>query len=285
MTRPNFLLIGAPKAGSTTLWHHLRDHPEVFMPEVKEPNFFCDDAPRAGDRSWYRALFAGAEGKRAVGEASVAYSLVERNPGTPARIARELPGVRLLYIVRHPLKRIESAWRHHLRSGNPVPGSFSEAVHTFRPILEGTLYARNLNAFRKHFSDRQIQVVFLEELQARPADVLRCCDEFLRVDPALRPRSEPVAHNASAPLRRDRSALLSTLRRLGAESGASDWLPAAARAKLRAWTTAPLPEPVWDPGTRRWALEQLREDAAWILSYAGKPADYWDLAADAAARP
>ncbi|MEM8504597.1 MAG: sulfotransferase domain-containing protein [Cyanobacteria bacterium P01_D01_bin.1] len=153
---PNFLIIGAPKAGSTSLWNELRQHPNVFLTSIKEPNFFCVNSANYQDWSWYTSLFRDGVGKSAIGEASVAYSLVERNPTTPALIAQHLPHIRLIYIVRHPLQRIESAWLHHICMRNSIPSDFSQAVREFRPLIEGTLYSRNLGEYRRYFADEQI---------------------------------------------------------------------------------------------------------------------------------
>ena len=79
---PDFLIIGTPKAGSTSLWEYIRQHPSVYMPDNKEPNFFCDIGGRYPDWDWYDALFTDATDDQITGEASVAYSLGERNPNT-----------------------------------------------------------------------------------------------------------------------------------------------------------------------------------------------------------
>jgi hypothetical protein len=274
-TRPDFFIIGAPKAGSTSLWASLRHHPDVFTPELKETNFFCDSGGRYPDWDWYDAHFEEAPDQAVVGEASVAYSLVERNPNTPERIFENVPDARLLYIVRHPLDRMESAWKHHLFKQNPVPSDFSEAVLQFRPLLEGSLYMRNLNAYRQHYSDDQIQVVFLDELSTAPEPVLASCFAFLGVDPSR--AEDPAETRNRTEGKRVMPAPIDWLRKYGLNS-LTQWLPAAVKQPVKHWLKQPLPDTAtWTRAAHRRALDVLEEDSRALLDYASKPAGYWDL--------
>lgn len=139
---PTFLLIGTAKAGTTSLYHLLRQHPEVFMPEVKEPRFFAyvDDPPAMegpGDRASneaagavysmedYRALFEGVDDETAVGEASVNYLYSET---APRRIREHVPNVQLIAILRNPIERAYSHYLHLLRAGREPLRDFAAAL-------------------------------------------------------------------------------------------------------------------------------------------------------------
>ncbi len=279
---PDFLLFGVPKCGSTTLWYYLRQHPDVFMPSLKEPMYFCERNEHYGDWSWYLSLFEPGRDHLAVGEASVQYSVIARNPSAPERIARALPDARLLYIVRHPLKRLESAWRFNLAKGWPLPDSFSEAVRTHSGIVDATLYSRNLNAFRRYFSDEQILVLFLEDLKRSPVDMLHRCDAFLGVDPQKRPDHRRVeAINRTVDKGAPRHHVVRILLPLLARLNVHHLVPFGMRGGLRRLWRRPAPEAVWDRQTAEWALGKVREDSLELLSYAGKPPDYWLLTPDA----
>jgi len=140
--RPTFLIIGAAKAGTTSLYHYLRQHPSIFMPAVKEPRFFAylDDPPTMegpGDAESneaagavytpdaYRALFADAEDGQAVGEASVNYLYSET---APRRIAEHLPDAHLFAVLRNPIERAYSHYLHLLRSGREPLRDFEAAL-------------------------------------------------------------------------------------------------------------------------------------------------------------
>src|SRR5258706_1394558 len=115
--RPNFLLVGAMKCATTTWWQILRCHPQIFMPADKEPGFFSWDDKYSRGWNWYEALFSDAEGKLAIGEASTFYTKQMLFPEASHRIARHLPDAKLIYVVRNPIVRIESHWRHLLSRG------------------------------------------------------------------------------------------------------------------------------------------------------------------------
>lgn len=116
MKLPTFLIVGAAKCGTTSLYEYLRQHPEVFMPRRKEPNFFA--GPSHGNRTTeaeYRALFADATSAKAVGEASVAYLY---DPGSPRRIFEYLgPETRIVIMLRNPVDMVHALWGHMVRAG------------------------------------------------------------------------------------------------------------------------------------------------------------------------
>ena len=128
MTLPTFLIIGTMKGGTTSLHRYLRQHPDVFMPEQKELNFFLDeyagrpiDPPEERNWSrgltWYERQFAGAEDERAVGEASANYTRYPTYPGVAERIAKIVPEMKLIYLMRNPIDRVLS---HYLTTSPKV---------------------------------------------------------------------------------------------------------------------------------------------------------------------
>ena len=106
-TLPNFFIVGAAKSGTTSLYHYLGQHPQVFMSPVKEPNFFshgmsrrCPGAPDEvviSDCGEYRDLFAGVQNECAIGEASTSYL---PNPDAALRIRERVPGARIIAMLR-----------------------------------------------------------------------------------------------------------------------------------------------------------------------------------------
>ena len=116
MPKPTFLIIGAQKCGTDALYHALKQHPDIAMSPNKEPFFFLMDGrlpdyrlpgPRYTNRlvyDWeaYQQLFAGAEGKRAIGEASAIYLSSYFPEKTAARIRDRIPDAKLIALVRQP---------------------------------------------------------------------------------------------------------------------------------------------------------------------------------------
>ena len=130
MTLPNFLVIGAAKAGTNALFHYLRQHHQVYMSPWKEPKFFAFESRdeltfRAAngreapvnatvilDRQEYEQLFDGARGELALGEASPHYLYVEK---APARIKALVPEMKLIAVLRNPVDRAFSSYLHLVR--------------------------------------------------------------------------------------------------------------------------------------------------------------------------
>lgn len=254
----------------------------MFMPEEKEPAYFNEEyyffRGEAPD-SWsqYLSHFRGGEQCSAVGEATPGYSLVELAPGTPARIAESLPNARLIYIVRNPLRRIESAWRQSVHMGRLPPDTFKDALWKYTPIVSGSKYFKTLSVYREHFSDEQIHVCFLEDLSEHPTETLDRCFRFLGVEP-IAERLECSAPRNKSEENRYVLPLLTQLRRWeGLWNIGKFLLPDVAKSFVTELLLQPLPSPDWDEPSLKWAVEQVREDARETLTYAGKPSDFWQF--------
>ncbi|EPZ44556.1 hypothetical protein N007_10785 [Alicyclobacillus acidoterrestris ATCC 49025] len=137
---PNFLVIGAAKAGTTALYRYLSQHPEVFMPSIKEPNYFAlanrevrfqgpgdDRTNRSSITRFadYQALFDEADGYQAVGEASPMYLYTA---DAANRIHDLIPNVKLIVILRDPVERAHSAYLHLRRDEREPLANFADAI-------------------------------------------------------------------------------------------------------------------------------------------------------------
>jgi hypothetical protein len=271
--RPNFLVIGAMKCATSTLWAHLNRHPQIFMASEKEPGFFCRDEVFARGWEWYESLFAGAEGKQALGEATNGYSMQMRFPMAARRIGEHLSCAKLIYIVRHPLQRIESHWRNMLILGHDTP--FDDLLSYWPDAVDTSSYWRQISAYRSHFPDEQILVLFYEELVTDADMVLKRCFDFLGVEP-LPLIDAALAVNVSSYQRIDGS-LIRLIRNIpGVEllKQAAPQFSRAVGARLR----RPMPDrPVWPAALRRQVIAQLAPDTAAFLGHYGKPAGWWQF--------
>ena len=107
---PDFMVIGAMKAGTTGLAFYLGQHPDVFISSTMEANFFADPGNWHRGVGWYQRLFDSE--KLHVGDGSVRNTMVPEYTGAPERIGRLLPDVRLVYLVRDPIERLRSMFIH-----------------------------------------------------------------------------------------------------------------------------------------------------------------------------
>lgn len=130
---PHFIILGAQKAGTTSLFSYLGLHPDVVLPESKEVHFFDNKFDRG--MSWYRSQFpAGQSAGGITGEASPYYLF---HPLAPLRVARECPDARLIVLLRDPVERAYSHFMMERRVGNEPLGSFGEALAAEAERLEG----------------------------------------------------------------------------------------------------------------------------------------------------
>lgn len=274
---PDYLVIGAMKCGSSTVCAYLEDHPDTYMVPRCEPDFFCDPDRAARGRDWYAGLFADARPGQLRGEGSNNYAAGALFPGTPGRIHAHAPDVRLVYMVRHPLDRIVSAWvQNRVDQGRGVPASVDAAV-TLMPdrYVDQSLYWRNLQAYRKLFPDERILVGFMEDLRDDPDAFWRRLTGFLGVAPRLpdRPHVNPSASKAvPGPLYSMLDAVPGSfaLRRA--------LLPAGLRRLVKERILSrPAAGVALAPATRARLAEVVGPDARALLRHCGKPEDFWAI--------
>lgn len=275
MRYPNFLVLGANKAGTTSLYRYLGQHPDVFVSPVKEPSYFTKGGTTAPDPATlgararrpdphvtrtldeYLALFEGARGESAVGEASTAYLA---SPVAPERIRREIPGVKMVAVLRNPLDRAFSAYAMHVQWGmeerpfadlidTELAGGVAQGRRTH--YVATGCYGEQLPRYLDRFPQEQLRVYLYEDFQSDPAGVMRDLYGFLAVDESFEPDLTERRNVSRAPSRVDR--LPAPVRRLRA------LVPAPVRRRVRARATAPLEFP---ESTRRQLVERFRTDIA-----------------------
>ena len=211
---PTFFIVGAPKTGTTSLYHYLDQHPGIYMSPVKEPSYFASEvraehfsreftsaAARSGiqirdyliaDCEDYLRLFEKADGETALGEASVCYLW---SPTAAANIRSRIPEAKIMMILRHPAERAFSEYLQYAGNGL-VRWSFRGQIerssrHTQReyntlyPFLEYGLYYRQVKAYLDLFPRANVQISLYEEAWNDPPRFLKTIFEFLNVDAAF----------------------------------------------------------------------------------------------------
>jgi hypothetical protein len=231
--KPDFIIAGMPKAGTTTLWRRFRLHEQAFVPRMKEPSFFAYDGassthPEAGpfDRGYYdlmitdwddyRAVYSGPEAEgRICGDTSPLYALA---PAAPARIARRLPEAKVVLMVRDPVSRAFSHFAQHVRDGVETTGDFARALedeprriaegwspsHAYR---SGSRYRDILPRFAAEIAAERLKVVLFDDFAADPHGAFADICRFVGItDPGL--PDTVRANQASGSTRKSRSRAL-----------------------------------------------------------------------------
>jgi hypothetical protein len=191
---PDFIVIGAMKCATTTLHEQLARQPGVVMSRPKEPNYFSDDANYARGPGWYAAHFRGAAAGDLCGESSTHYTKRPTYPDAVARMARDLPRVKLIYMMRHPLDRLVSQY-HHERNVGRITVGLDQAVGRHPELVDYGRYAMQLEPYLDRFGPDQVLPVFFRRLAEHPQAELERIGRFLgrrdrfRWDPSLKPQN------------------------------------------------------------------------------------------------
>lgn len=161
---PDFLIIGAMKSGTTTLFRWLGQHRQVSVPDCKEPDFFSDDWRWRRGLDWYQSAFQAVPPGHVTGEASASYTDPCRSRMAADRIRETLPDVRLLYVVRHPLERLRSHFRHEVQRGREHRAFQTAISSPHNPYVSYSLYLTCLRPYLEAFPREALRVVRFEDL-------------------------------------------------------------------------------------------------------------------------
>lgn len=218
---PNFLIIGAAKAGTTALYNYINQHPQVFMSSEKEPHFFAFEGEKvnfsgtAGEKEWlnrnaitdinlYQQQFRDVSKETAIGEASALYLYI---PKAAERIRHHIPEVKLITILRNPVERAYSAFIFQKRDGLEPDLDFAQALaaeewrrqNNWVPIYyyqHMGFYYHQLKRYFDLFPQEQIKVYLHDDFTSNPLSVLQDAFRFLGVDDTFNPNMS-ARHNVS----------------------------------------------------------------------------------------
>lgn len=304
---PTFFLAGAPKAGTTSLYHYLGGHPQIFVSPVKEPTFFAatellawksaamqervgdnaealreyvegpmdQELPRGLALEWetYVQLFRNVRDEVAIGEGSAAYFWA---PSAPAAIHARIPGARFIVVLRDPAERffshcLAAMWTGPHRTVRDRFRSALDGEGEWGPTLDAGRYATNLERFFGLFPREQIRVYRYEALRSDPRALLRDAFSFLGVHPD---------HEVDLTSRRNEPVLpryrrLHAIRRavLG-DASVTAMLPESARRALQRRYRQPRAELRLEPEERRMLIDYFRDEITRTADLLG-----WDLTA------
>jgi hypothetical protein len=194
---PDFFIVGHHKSGTTALYEMLRSHPDIFMPDLKEPLFFArelhpglmPDDPQPETLEEYLALFAGAGPQQLAGEATPSYL---RSRSAAARIAELAPDARIIAILREPASFLRSMHLELLKDHVETEKDFRKAIERegrerdSKPVLwystERVEYAEQLRRYHAAFGPEQVLVLIYDDFRADNAGTVRRVLRFLNAD-------------------------------------------------------------------------------------------------------
>jgi hypothetical protein len=210
---PNLFLVGAAKAGTTSLYHHLARHPDVYMAPVKEPHFFSQIEPRPElaaffpsirDEDSYLKLFAAATDERLLGDASTSYLAYAR---AAERISAASPQAKIVIMLRNPVERAYSHYWNDVREGfekRTFMEAIQEELETDTPewgvssvYVDCGFYSERVERYLRRFTDSTF-ILFFEEFVADAPRELQRLFQSLEIDPSAPSHDRPVNRNPFA---------------------------------------------------------------------------------------
>ena len=270
-TLPNFIIIGAAKSGTTTLFRHLRSHPDVFLAPGKEIHYFDDQFHKG--LGWYKGHFCEVADERAIGEATPGYMYFEE---APMRMAEVVPDAKLIAILRNPVDRAYSHyWHERVRGREKL--EFADAIaaeperladgeqrslHYYSYGDRGR-YVYQLQRVCQFYPRESLLVLLLEELHDTPLESVHSAYRFLGVDDSFIPPNLGAVYHRQVPARSLK--LRAITRRIPPLHRLIDPLntPASSNAAM-------------NPGVRAELVKVFEEDNAALASWLGRDLSAWN---------
>jgi hypothetical protein len=219
MNTPNLLLVGAAKSGTTSLYYYLNQHPDIFMSKVKEPRFITSqflNLPQKGPgdkttarnaiKTWkkYKNLFKNAD-EKIIGEGSV--DTLYYGIRSVEIIKKYLGNPKILMVLRNPIKRAYSAYKHLVRDGRETL-NFAEALKKEEDRIKSNwefiwhykntgLYYQQVKAFLEGFD--QVNVILFRDFKKDTKQTLKNIFKFLDVDDSFIPSQESIHNKTGIP--------------------------------------------------------------------------------------
>lgn len=286
---PNFIVVGAPKAGTTSLCHYLSEHHQVFMSVPKEVNYFSQEEIEAQGLYYksfkvrnlaeYEKLFDNAKGKKAIGEGSVSYLFY---PNTPEKIQKSIPHAKIVILLRNPVERGFSHYLMDYRLGL-VDLTYEEIVYKsvehknidlyYQQYVEVGLYHGQVKRYFDIFGPDGVKIYLQEDFRQDPESVISDLYDFLNIDKSFMPKTR-IEHNVfSIPKSK-------FIRNLYASSSvrscASSIIPSAIKRYLLYTLFEQEKKPVLRPETKRYLLEAYEPDVNKLAQLIGRDLSVWN---------
>jgi Sulfotransferase family len=279
---PNLFLVGAAKAGTTSLYRELARHPAIYMSPMKEPHFFSQIHPapdrkgffpHVADEDEYLALFDGATTEELLGEASTSY-LWDRQAA--ARIKRAVPEARILIMLRDPVDRAYSQYWNDVREGIERR-SFLDALLDEQRSGPGGWGVSSLNIDCGRYADQvqryldrfgaRVHVLFFEDFVRDEVSTIADVHSFLGVRSVPAGAARRRMNPASLPRNRLSAALLASgkLRRVVRST-----VPRSLRSRLRVGLLQRATPPPMDPAARALLTEIFRPEVGRLAELLGR---------------
>ena len=206
--KPDFIIVGAPKCGTTSMYHYLCQHDQIFMPDYKEPHYFGKDLKKRSDEfidneDEYLNLFKDAKPDQKIGEASTFYLY---SKSAPMEIKEYNPDAKIIIMLRNPIDFLHSLHSQFLFSGNEDEPDFEIAMDLEEERMKGNKLPENIdmidkiyylehvrripdrvNSYLDIFGNENVIIIILDDLRKNPEACFIKILKLLHVDTDFTP--------------------------------------------------------------------------------------------------
>ena len=297
MTMPNFLVIGAAKSGTTSLYAYLNQHPQIYMSPVKETNFFAIEGKTLNynytdskvidnylaqcktDLKSYQDLFQEVMDEKAIGEVSPMYLY---DPKAPERIQNYIPDVKLIAIIRNPVERAYSSFLHTIRYKLEPFTNFTQAIQAEESRMRSNwwwgffyvhpgFYYEQLQRYLERFKPSQLKIYLYEDLSDHPFDLLQDLFKFLDVNETFTPDISSRYNATGIP----KNELLYNLIESRIAQASLKRLPQQLRQKVTNLNSQNLKKPPLNSALRKQLIKTYREDILKLQDLLQRDLSHW----------
>lgn len=274
---PNLVIIGAMKAGTSSLHYYLSLHPEISMSHIKELHFFTSDK-MGGNWSkgieWYESNFKQFITKIR-GESSTTYAWHPTFKDIPERMYTLVPDTKLVYILRDPIERIISQYVHNVSAGRETR-DVSKAVLENRNYIFVSSYYMQLEQYLKYYPGSNILIITLEELTKNTYQVLKRVFGFLGVDDSFYSSEFSTVHNKSSDKTR-KNWLGLLVSRIQGKDNRNLVIPKKVERALEPLMLSMVKKPFLKDNIRQELISILKDDIDRLKKYTGNEFKEWNI--------
>lgn len=293
---PNFLILGAAKTGTTSIYRYLRQHPQIYMSPAKEPRFFIFEGETLdfngpGDKEEiaktslesYQQLFSKVKDEIAIGEATTMYLWSAK---AAQKIKHYIPDAKLIVFVRDPVNRAYSNYLHLVQAGREPLSNFAEAIQQepqrmqnkwwpFWYYKDQGFYYTQLKRYLDLFARDRLKVYLYEDLKSEPLALIQNIFRFLAVDDRFIPDlSEKVRISRPIPKNKTLDLLFSQPNPL--KSFFKPFIPKNIRQQVtNNIKQKNLIEPKVSPEIRQQLINEYRDDILKLQDLIGRDLSHW----------
>ena len=278
---PNFIVIGAMKCGTTSLWGYLKQHPDIHLPHgIKNIEYFDSNANWKRGLTFYKKHFETNNNTYSIGEISTEYTKHPHTKDVAKNMYATLPDVKIIYLIRHPLERLVSHYIHNVGAARESR-DINSALHDKQnnPYILYSLYFFQLEQFLKYFSNDNILIITADNLRHNREKTLNRIFSHIDVEPLNKPLNSINDHTRQSKRSWNRIGKLvrTSPKYFNYYNYYLSKLPKAPASILERLLCRPIKEPVINDLNLQYLSDLFSNDLALLQKHMGIQLPEWQL--------